>query len=48
MKAIVIAAGEADEKGRLLVKNTATAKDRLIDEANIDRVIQMVSSYLKK
>lgn len=48
VKAIVIAAGEADEKGRLFVKNTATAKDRLIDEANIDRVIQMVSSYLKK
>ena len=48
VKAIVIAAGEADEKGRLLVKNTATAKDRLIDVANIDRVIQMVSSYLKK
>ncbi len=48
VKAIVIAGGEADEKGRLFVKNTATAKDRLIDEANIDRVIQMVSSYLKK
>ena len=48
VKAIVIAAGEADEKGRLLVKNTATAKDQLIDEVNIDRVIQMVSSYLKK
>lgn len=48
VKAIVIAAGEADEKGRLFVKNTATAKDRVIDEANIDRVIQMVSSYLKK
>lgn len=47
-KAVVIAAGEVDEKGRLLVKNTATAKDCVIDEGNVDRVIQMVSDYLKK
>lgn len=48
VKAIVIAAGETDEMGRLYVKNTATSKDRVVDETNIDRVIQMVSSYLKK
>lgn len=47
-KAVVIAGGELDEKGRLCVKNTATNKDRVVDETNIDKVIQMVSGYLKK
>lgn len=47
-KIAIIAAGEIDEKERLFVKNTATAKDCVVDEANIDKVIQMVSGYLKK
>lgn len=48
VKAVCIAAGELDDKNRLFIKNSATAKDCVIEEANVDRVIQMISGYLKK
>ena len=47
-KAVEIAGGEIDDKGRLYVNNTATGRDCVIEEANIDCVIRMVSGYLKK
>ena len=47
-KAVEIAGGEIDDKGRLYVNNTATGRDCVIEEANIDCVIRMVSCYLKK
>lgn len=47
-KAVSIGAGELDKKGRLCVMDTGTGKDCIIDEANVDTVITMVSEYLKK
>ncbi len=45
-KAVVIAAGDLDKRKRLCVKDTATGRDKQIQEERIDQVVQMVSAYL--
>lgn len=46
-KAVTIGAGEIDKKGRLCVLGTGTSKDTVVQEENIEKVIEMVSAFLK-
>lgn len=46
-KAVTIGAGEIDKKGRLCVMGTGTSKDTVIQEENIEKVITMVTAFLK-
>lgn len=47
-KAIAISAGEIDAKGELCVLGTATPKDRQIDTENVDAVVALLQTYIKK
>ncbi len=47
-KAVMIAAGEIDDKGQLCVLDTATSKDRNIDMENVDAVVALLLAFIKK
>lgn len=47
-KGIMIAAGEIDEKGSLLVRNTQLSKDRSYDMTTIERVINLLKEAIPR
>lgn len=47
-KAIVIASGEVDDQSQLYVLGSATGKDQIADEKHINKIVDMLESYIKK
>lgn len=47
-KAVIMSCGEVDEDGRLYVLGTGTGKDTVIEEGTVDRIVDMITTYLQK
>ena len=47
-KAVLISSGELDEEHSLVVKNSATNKDKYVDETRIQAIIEMICTYIHK